>query len=103
MNARTCYPLILGGCIALLTLGAGAQSTQSNAPAAAPSSDKAAATSAPAKMHHSKGHPAAHGKRAAMASQSDTPYQAALRRCVEGQAQQRDSCLDDAISRYARS
>jgi hypothetical protein len=32
-------------------------------------------------------------------SEQDTPYHRALRSCVEGPADQRDSCLDDAIAK----
>jgi hypothetical protein len=34
---------------------------------------------------------------------SDSGYRAALRRCVTGPESQRDSCLDDAITRYAHA
>ncbi|HET9668174.1 MAG TPA: hypothetical protein VFQ93_01100 [Casimicrobiaceae bacterium] len=37
------------------------------------------------------------------ANRGDSAYRAALRACVTGPASQRDSCLDDAISRYART
>lgn len=103
MSARNCYPAILAGCLALLATGAAAQTSAGTAPAASP---PAATTSAPAKPHHAKAHHATHARhshKAQTVSQKGTPYQMALRRCVEGQTQQRDSCLDDAISRYSRS
>jgi hypothetical protein len=36
-------------------------------------------------------------------SHGDSPYQAALKRCVEGPANQRDSCIDQAITQYGRT
>ncbi|HEY3531605.1 MAG TPA: hypothetical protein VGL90_09630 [Casimicrobiaceae bacterium] len=37
------------------------------------------------------------------ANGGDSAYRAALRACVKGPESQRDSCLDDAISRYAHA
>jgi hypothetical protein len=58
-----------------------------------------------AKQHQAKQHQATHTARAkeSSVSREDTQYRTALRRCVEGQAAQRDQCLSDAISRYGRS
>jgi hypothetical protein len=57
-------------------------------------------------MHHAtKQHKAMHARPRSepTVSGEESAYRTALRHCVEGQAAQRDRCLDDAISRYGRS
>jgi len=80
--------------------------TSANAPnanaQAAARPHKAHATGKHAMTHHAK----RHGSQAsanAETSGPDSQYKAALRQCVTGPASQRDSCLDQAISRYARA
>lgn len=121
MNARKYYPAILGSLLAVLATGSAAQSTPP-AKSEAATQHEATTTSAPAKTHHAKAHHAkstqaksTHHAKAHHAAQAgtehktsamngrETPYQTALRRCVEGQAGQRDQCLDSAISRFGRS
>jgi len=103
----------LGLAVALsaLTLSVQAQQPANAAPsgtsaqgsnAQAAHADNAHATRKHAMAHHAK----RHGSQAsanAEASGSDSAYKAALRQCVTGPAAQRDSCLDQAISRYARA
>ena len=104
MNARTYYPAILGSFLALLVTGAVAQ-TGAAAPSAASAPQHAAAPITP-KAHHAKTHHvthARHGHSASTVSGHDAAYRTALRHCVEGQAQQRESCLDDAIAQFGQS
>lgn len=62
-----------------------------------------------ARAHHAMARGARHASHASQmpmssgAYERETPYRSALKRCVEGQAQQRDACLNDAIARYGRS
>jgi hypothetical protein len=111
MNPRTYYPAILGSCFAAFSACAFAQATNAAAPATGTSgaatseSHPAATTPTPAKAHHATKH---RGTRAGRAgepnvSSDEGQYRMALRQCVEGQASQRDRCLDDAISRYGKS
>jgi len=100
--------MMVGGCLALLVACAAAQA--SAATTAASTDQQAAAAAAPAKPHHAKKqhakkHQASHAGREtpSIAAAHETAYQTALRRCVQGQGQQRDQCLDDAIARYGRS
>lgn len=116
------YPAGLGVCLALLALSAGAQTTTGDAPhaVAAPGTtantgtaagSAGGAPTAPASnshKHHTTAHHQAQGKQKPMAEESpgsvqDTAYGNALRHCVEGQAGQRDSCLDNAIARFGRA
>ena len=110
MNARRYYPAILGGCFAAFAACAFAQAPATSAPAtgksAADKSEPPAATSAaPVKAHHAKKHTGTQAARAAEPSVSpqEAQYRTALRQCVQGQAAQRDQCLDDAISRYGKA
>jgi hypothetical protein len=111
MSARKYYPTIAGSFVAVVAACAFAQapapSTTTPAPAATGSAEQqpAAQASAPAKMHHAKKHKAMHSTRSgeSMAGAGDAQYRTALRHCAEGQASQRDQCLDDAISRYGHS
>jgi hypothetical protein len=99
MNARAYHPTILGSFLALLVTGAAAQ-TGAAPPSAASAPQHAAAPITP-KTHHVT-HPR-HEHSSSTVSGHDAAYRTALRRCVEGQAQQRESCLDDAIARFGRS
>jgi len=111
MNSRHCYPTIVGSCIAAFAACVFAQAPATSAAVSASGAAQAtehppaAQTSAPAKMHHAKKHKAMHSARTneSMANPQDAAYRTALRQCVEGQASQRDQCLDDAIARYGRS
>ena len=117
MNAQKFYPAIVGSCFAVFAACTGAQTPQaSTAPpatstaaptnnSAATDQQQAAPSGTPAKAHHAKKHNAMHAapRTRMSASSEETQYRTALRRCVEGQASQRDRCLDDAISRYGRS
>jgi len=64
------------------------------------------ATSAESGKHAAS---AAHHAHARMHSRSgstrdnESPYHAALKQCVEGPANQRDHCIDQAINQYGRS
>lgn len=110
MNARKYYPAIVGSFVAMFAAYGFAQapapSDTAQPPAMTGAAEQQAApsTATPAKPHHMK-HKAAHATRSSesMARAQDDPYHTALRHCVEGQASQRDQCLDDAISRYGRS
>jgi hypothetical protein len=121
--------VILGVCVVMLALSAGAQTTTDNAS----QSTAASATSAPNKTpsiagagptpngtthkhhkhhkhqkhqkHHAVSHNRSHSHGATMAmasaaSNGETTYRAALRKCVEGQKARRDSCLNDAIAQF---
>jgi hypothetical protein len=123
--------VILGVCVVMLALGAGAQTTKDNTS----QSTAASATSAPTRTpsiagagqtpsgtthkqhkqhkhqkhqkHHAVSHNRSHSHGATMAvasaaSNGETTYRAALRKCVEGPKARRDSCLDDAIARFGR-
>jgi len=119
MNAQTYFPTIVGGWLAVFAVCAAAQTPQTSAtqpppsatqppPATTPAAkeQQAAPTGAPAKAHHAtKQHKAMHARPQTepTVSPGETQYRTALRRCVEGQAAQRDRCLDDAIARYGRS
>lgn len=100
MNARKYYPVILGSCLAILAASVGVPVN-----AAAQADTQATATAAPAKSKHAKKQSTTQARRdhGMAASTRESPYQTALRRCVTGQAQQRDQCVDDAIARYGRS
>ncbi|HEY1327433.1 MAG TPA: hypothetical protein VGI14_10875 [Casimicrobiaceae bacterium] len=73
-------------------------STSASPPPAAPASSAS---------HHASKHAASgmrHGHAKTGAShEAESPYQAALKRCVEGPAGQRDNCIDQAIDQYSRS
>jgi len=111
MNARRYYPVIVGSCVAMFAACAFAQAPAPSDTAPPPASTGATeqqappSTGAPAKSHQMKMHKATHANRSSesMARTQDDPYRTALKQCVEGQASQRDQCLDDAISRYGRS
>ena len=115
MKRFTGCKLVLAVGFAALALGANAQAATSGntTHAAAPKTQSAmkhsTTTKATAKSRSAsrgthraatkRGHPAN-----TMASNAgDSAYHAALRRCVTGPEQQRDSCLDDAIARYAHA
>jgi hypothetical protein len=51
-------------------------------------------------MKAHKRHAHASGNPSHAASHPDTPYHGALKRCAEGPADQRDSCIDQAIRQY---
>jgi len=92
-----------------------AQGTSGASPTAATKSPSAmkrsTTTKSPAKSHMASRDKATHrsaakrgqGANAMESNTGDSAYRAALRRCVTGPASQRDSCLDDAIARYARA
>jgi hypothetical protein len=121
MNHRTYYPAIVGGWLVVFAVCAAAQTpatTTTEAPAtgatSTPQQQQSAQTGAPAKAHHAtKQHKAMHKEvhkemhqaraKESNVSTAESEYRTALRRCVEGQAAQRDQCLDNAISRYGRS
>ena len=111
MNPRRYYPAILGSCLAAFAACAFAQApaTGAAAPAtgtsAAATSESRPAATAPAKAHHATKHGGTRAVRAneSNVSSAEAQYRMALRQCVEGQASQRDRCLDDAISRYGKS
>jgi hypothetical protein len=111
MNARKYYPAIMGSCVAMFAACVFAQAPTPSDTAPPPATRGATeqqalpSTAAPAKTHQMKKHKATHATRSSesMARTQDDPYHTALRRCVEGQASQRDQCLDDAITRYGRS
>jgi hypothetical protein len=110
MKRFTGCRLVLAVGFAALALGANVQAATSGNTTAAPktqsamkhSTTKAKSSSASRGTHRAaarRGRPAD-----AMASNAgDSAYRAALRRCVTGPEQQRDSCLDDAIARYAHA
>ena len=117
----------LGFAIAIFSLSATGQMNYGNAPspAASPPATQAAptpvpetpatTTSAPANTMHATGkhmHHARHGARAshasaappvAMSGTGDPAYHAALQQCVAGPMVRRETCLDDAITRYSHS
>ena len=103
MNAKNYYPTLIGACLAVFAACAVVQAGAATSTDAS-THDQATSKAAPAKTHHAKKQQSnrAGGNEQAANSQ-DTPYRSALRRCVEGQAQQRDQCLNDAISRYGHS
>ena len=127
MSARNYYAVILASCVAFFAVDALAQTpststapdaTGATAPASsttAPATNSAAATTqqqsaqaaAPAKKtaHHARKHNAMHATHRSQTrvSSEESQYRTALRQCVEGQASQRDRCLDDAIAQYGRS
>jgi hypothetical protein len=85
--------------------GPTATTSGSNAPASA-TNGKQSAMSDTSRTHATKPHKhSAHvsGSSTQTMSHSDSPYHAALKRCVEGPANQRDSCIDQAISQYGRT
>ena len=79
----------------------------SSSTSAQSSSDKASSASSAPK--HVAKHRAKHAKHARVASATttqtgdDSGYRAQLRQCVQGPSDQRESCLDQAISRNSRS
>lgn len=119
--------VILGVCVVMLALGAGAQTTRDNASQSTAVSATSAPTGTPSiagagqppngtthkphKQHkHQKHHTVhnrshSHGATKAVASAAtdgETTYRAALRKCVEGPKARRDNCLNDAIARFGR-
>lgn len=113
MKRFTHCQLGLAVALSALTLAAHAQQPANTAPsgtsATAPSenaqpghADNAHATAKHAMSHHAKRH-ASHASATMETSGPDSQYKAALRQCVTGPASQRDTCLDRAISRYARA
>lgn len=76
--------------------GSSAGGTSAKPPSAATASDGGGMHGAKSGKRHARPrmqHDAAsHG--------SETPYHAALKRCVEGPAGQRESCIDQAISQH---
>ena len=128
MHTHHLARVILGVCVVMLALGAGAQTTRDNTS----QSTAAGATSAPTRTpsiagagqtpsgtthkqhkhqkhqkHHTVSHNRSHRHGATMAvasaaSNGETTYRAALRKCVEGPKARHDSCLDDAIARFGR-
>jgi hypothetical protein len=126
MHAHHLPRVILGVCVVMLALSGGAQTTSDNAS----QSTAANATSAPTRTpsiagagptpngtthkhhkhqkhqkHHAVSHNRSHSHGATMAvasaaSDGETTYRAALRKCVEGPKARRDSCLNDAIARF---
>ena len=117
--------VILGVCVVMLALGAGAQTTRDNASQSTAASATSAPTSTPSiagagqtpngtthkqhkhQKHHTVSHNRSHSHGATMAvasaaSNGETTYRAALRKCVEGPKARSDSCLDDAIARFGR-
>jgi len=105
MTKRKHWPTVIGCCLAVLAL-AGSPQASGATPSTPPHASKAATTSAPAKSHKAKSQSAARARspqQTPVAAEKETAYQTALRRCVTGQAQQRDPCLDDAIARYGHS
>ena len=115
MKRFTGCKLVLAVGFAALALGANAQAATSGntTHAAAPKTQsamkhstttKATAKSRSAMRGGTHRSVARRGHAANMASNAgDSAYRAALRRCVTGPEQQRDSCLDDAIARYAHA
>lgn len=76
-------------------------STSANAPTTVTTpGGTPAARAAPSGPRHTE---ATTASRPASARETETPYHAALKRCVEGSADQRESCIDQAISQYGRS
>ncbi len=110
MSSRDCFSAIIGGCFAVFAACASAQApvasssdaTTGATDASAPQQQVAAATQSKAHPKKQKSTNAMRTSKAAVSPQ-ESEYRTALRRCVEGQASQRDRCLDDAISRYGRS
>ena len=101
LNQAMAVTLLLGGaCLA----SAQTSSSDKSANAGAQPSTSATTKADTGAKHARSGMRHAHAKtREHSAKESETPYQAALKQCVEGPAGQRDSCIDQAISQYGRS
>jgi hypothetical protein len=96
---------------ATFSLGAMAQPANSRS-STTPGSDSSMAAKPAASRpmrHHAPMHHAAkmrHARNMSMANENesgDSAYRAALRRCVTGPESDRDTCLDQAISRYGHA
>jgi hypothetical protein len=125
MNARSPLTLCLASVFALYLGSAAAQDSGSATGGSTPSPTPSAgagdtarpgSTGSATKSHHTaSGTKTAHKTKKAKSkkststhqtsgfvSEQDTPYRSDLRRCVEGSADQRDSCLDAAIAKNSR-
>lgn len=109
MNPRRLHQALA---IALLgaaaTMASAQTGTTASKPAGAPPANAATAPTDASAAHTAmtgmrrKQADKAHAAPRRVAS-TESPYQAALKRCVEGPQAQRDSCIDQAISQYGRS
>lgn len=108
----TCCKLGLAVALCAFALGVSAQQPAAPAPSGAaatsPSSGNSAAKQTHGTMKKNAAHHGAmhHGNRAMASAQEtgpDSAYKAALRACVTGAQSARDSCIDEAISRYGHA
>ena len=106
MMRLTLCQLGVGIALAALSLGVPAQQPAAAAPTST-TGQHAMAGKHMTNEHKASGHAkATHGMRntaSAEGATADSPYKAALRRCVTGPESQRDSCLDQAIAQYGRA
>ena len=102
MNTRSLHHALA---VALL-LGATSMASAQTSPGATTTNAATTAASTPSdagNRHHMRHAHARMHSHGGSATAGETGYHAALKQCVEGAVDQRDRCIDQAISQYGRS